>query len=191
MIVRRVVPTLSSFLLLLLRLLLGAAAAVASEPRVDPAVQVPPIGGEVELGATPELLEAIRRDVLARVDEARRRAGLGALERNAALELAATRHAADMLARGYFAHESPEGETAEERIAAAGHRPARRLGETIAYGQRSAEAVVGAWLASPPHRRILLDRRATESGVGVAVGRKEGNVLITWVELFAEPVPEL
>ena len=55
-----------------------------------------------------------------------------------------------------------------------------------ACGEQADEVVAG-WLASPPHRRILLDRRATESGIGVAVGARERIPRITWVELVAAP----
>jgi len=163
------------------------AAAVASEPVVESGEAASRLGGDLLPGATPAELEAVRGDLLARVNEARNRAGREALERNAALELAASRHAADMLGRGYFAHESPEGSTATARAEAAGYPRARVLGETIAYGQRTAAEVVAGWLESPPHRRILLDGRATESGIGVAVDATDRGTKVTWVQLVAAP----
>jgi uncharacterized protein YkwD len=94
-----------------------------------------------------------------------------------------------MLARGYFAHESPEGGTARERADQAGYPSTLLVGETIAYGQRTAGAVVDDWLASAPHRRILLDGRLTELGVGVAIARQGDRVKVTWVALAATPRP--
>ena len=94
-----------------------------------------------------------------------------------------------MIARGYFAHESPEGRTARERADEAGYGPALLVGETIAYGQRTAGAVVDDWLASASHRRILLDGRFDELGVGVAITRQGDSVKITWVAVAAVPRP--
>jgi uncharacterized protein YkwD len=166
-----------------------AAGAAAARPRVEPRMAEAATSGELEPGASPSALDAARRDVLARVNEARRRAGRGALSHRAALELAASRHAADMVARGYFAHESPEGRTARERADEAGYGPALLVGETIAYGQRTAGAVVTDWLASAPHRRVLLDRRFAELGVGIAIARQGDRVKITWVAVAAAPRP--
>lgn len=54
---------------------------------------------------------------------------------------------------------------------------APRVGETIAWGvgvDGSASAIVGMWLASPPHRATMLGRGFRRIGVGVAVGTMSG-----------------
>jgi uncharacterized protein YkwD len=51
------------------------------------------------------------------------------------------------------------------------------VGETIAWGVGSdgtASAIVGMWLASPPHRATMLGRGFRRIGVGVAVGTMAG-----------------
>jgi uncharacterized protein YkwD len=48
------------------------------------------------------------------------------------------------------------------------------LGENLAWGTGSEaqpEAIVQAWMDSPPHRRIMLDCRFSQLGVGIATGR--------------------
>ena len=48
------------------------------------------------------------------------------------------------------------------------------LGEDLAWGTGSdaqPEAIVQAWMDSPPHRRIMLDCRFSQLGVGIAAGR--------------------
>jgi uncharacterized protein YkwD len=48
------------------------------------------------------------------------------------------------------------------------------LGEDLAWGTGSdalPEAIVQAWMDSPPHRRIMLDCRFSQLGVGIATGR--------------------
>ena len=47
------------------------------------------------------------------------------------------------------------------------------IGETLAWGRGSGStraAIVRAWLASPSHRRVVLDERYREIGLGVALG---------------------
>jgi uncharacterized protein YkwD len=82
------------------------------------------------------------------------------------LMTAAQGHSDDMSARDYFSHVSPEGTEFWERALAAGFEGA--IGENIAYGYRSAEAVMTAWLDSPGHARNILNCSATVIGVGLA-----------------------
>jgi uncharacterized protein YkwD len=82
------------------------------------------------------------------------------------LMAAAQGHSEDMSARDYFSHVSPEGTEFGDRALAAGFEGA--LGENIAYGYRSAEAVMTAWLDSPGHARNILNCSATVIGVGLA-----------------------
>jgi uncharacterized protein YkwD len=54
------------------------------------------------------------------------------------------------------------------------------LGESLAAGHPTAEAVVAAWLASPSHRATLLSRDACEIGVGQATSA-ESAYGVYWV----------
>ena len=54
-------------------------------------------------------------------DQVRSRNGLGTLAENPALDAAAAAHTDDMIARGYFEHETPEGDTFDRRILSAGY----------------------------------------------------------------------
>ena len=73
-----------------------------------------------------------------------------ALKLNDNLRVAARRHAADMAARSYFSHQSPEGGTLADRIQRVGYGGCA-AGENIAQGQRDPEAVVEAWAESEGH----------------------------------------
>ena len=158
--------------------------------RGGPAVSRPlatvPAEAELSADSSAEALAAARREALAAVNAARRRAGLGELAAQGGLERAAMGHAQAMIDGEFFGHESPDGTTPRERASAAGYS-ARVLGEAIAYGQRTGDDVVAAWLESPPHRRILLDRVVTECGIGVAVGREGRGEKVVWVALVAAP----
>ena len=85
---------------------------------------------------------------------------------SAALTRAAQGHACDMARRGYFDHRSPEGNRMTDRIEATGY-VACRSSENIAKGQRSATAVVAAWMDSRGHRRSILSNPVREVGFGM------------------------
>jgi uncharacterized protein YkwD len=128
-------------------------------------------------------LGRVRAGILAAVDAERKRAGVPPLRPNGRLDQAAQRHAQDMLARHYFAHESPEGHTVRERARDAGY-DWRAIGENIAEGQLSVQEVMETWMHSPPHRRNILDRDFKELGVGLALGRSGDEWQVEWVQTF-------
>ena len=91
-----------------------------------------------------------------------------------------------MIARSYYAHESPEGSTVIERSKALGYRP-RFAGENIARGQYRVEEVMDGWMNSPPHRAHILAANFTETGSAVAVGRNANGYEVIWVQCFGRP----
>jgi uncharacterized protein YkwD len=125
----------------------------------------------------------VQRQVLALVNENRRRGGCRNLTLDRRLIVAANRHAADMARRGYFAHSSPGGAGAGERVEDAGYRWSR-YGENIARGQTSAYEVVDGWMHSPAHRENIMDCRLHQMGVGLAFA---GDDEPYWVQDFATP----
>jgi uncharacterized protein YkwD len=132
-------------------------------------------------------LGRVRAEILAAVNAERKKAGAAPLKPNARLDQAAQRHAQDMLARHYFAHESPEGHTVRERARDAGY-DWRAIGENIAEGQFTVDEVMDSWMKSPDHRRNILDRGFTELGVGLALGKgKNGERRVLWAQSFGAP----
>jgi uncharacterized protein YkwD len=125
--------------------------------------------------------------MLDKVNAARRKAGAPPLRSDPLLEKAAQKHAEDMLARGYFAHESPSGTTVKERAREAGYEW-RTIGENIAEGQFTVDEVMDTWMESPGHRRNILDPAFTEIGIGLALGKgKNGERNVLWVQNFGAP----
>jgi Cysteine-rich secretory protein family len=102
--------------------------------------------------------------------------GLRAVVPERHLQSAAQAYGADMVARRFFAHTSPDGSTLTRRVRAAGYfrRTVRwALGEAIGWAPQSvavAAALTQAWMDSPAHREILLDPRFREVGIGIAAG---------------------
>jgi uncharacterized protein YkwD len=145
-------------------LLASAVPAQAASADCSGAADVPAQGAqERAAAATVCVLNSERAD-----------RGLPALRVQSGLSQAAEGHATDMVRRQYFSHTTPEGRTFDERLRRPyirGHRWG--VGETLAWGTKSKstpEAIVQAWLASPPHRRVVLDRRFRDVGIGVTLG---------------------
>lgn len=140
----------------------------------------------VARGPPPPVADAVP-GLLREINRARARLGAGPVRLNAALNRAAEAHADDMIARGYFAHESPEGGTPFDRILAAGY-DYRKAGENLAAGQPSAAETVQAWHDSPGHAQILYDRTFEDVGIGYRLGpltRDRRAVPHVWVAVFA------
>lgn len=110
----------------------------------------------------------------------RARAGCRPLRVDVHLRDAARAHSASMSRAGSMAHELPGELGVVQRIVRAGYTPWRRLAENVAAGFLTPGSVVRAWMASPGHRRNLLDCRLREIGVGVVA---EGTQL-WWTQDF-------
>jgi uncharacterized protein YkwD len=98
------------------------------------------------------------------------------LRENPPLDRASKRHAADMVDRLYFSHETPEGAGPGDRTRRVGYANAScswRIGEVLAWGvagRSTAAATVNAWMDSSEHRRILVSRKYDEIGSWMVAG---------------------
>ncbi|MGB8939334.1 MAG: CAP domain-containing protein, partial [Streptomyces sp.] len=118
--------------------------------------------------------------VLRLTNAERTAAGLRPLSPDPLLTVAAQDHSADMVARAFYAHTSPEGGEPWDRASAAGSTH-RAIGENIACGQRTPAEVVDGWMNSPGHRANILKPSFTHLGVGFAGGGSAGTY---WTQLF-------
>ena len=110
---------------------------------------------------------AFEHSVLLRINQARAANGLRPLRPRSALGRVAARHSRFLASLGALQHRSADGSSFSNRILRV--MRSRVAGETIALGT-TARLVVSAWLASPPHRALLLDRRFRLVGVGARPG---------------------
>ena len=116
----------------------------------------------------PHLLE---REVLMEVNALRRQRGLVPLRRSSGLAAAARQHSTEMASRGYFGHRSADGSSFARRIARFYPRVGYRywaVGENLLYSTSPLDAAraLDMWLKSPDHRRIILEARWREFGLG-------------------------
>ena len=152
----------------------AAPAAFARTPDAGRSAASPTAVAASRCGAT-HTAGAGRRQahaILCLVNAERARHGLRRLRRRHTLATAAARYARQLSRRNWFAHVSPSGSTPAKRVRRAGYHPAT-LGETLAYGRGywgTPAGIVAQWLASPPHRQIVLEPRVRDLGVGVARG---------------------
>jgi uncharacterized protein YkwD len=93
---------------------------------------------------------------------------VGPLTMNANLRTAAQNHSLDMATQNYFSHTSLDGRTFDQRIRNAGYTGAFPLGENIAGGQSTPQAVVDGWMGSPGHCAIIMNGAFHATGVGYA-----------------------
>jgi uncharacterized protein YkwD len=87
----------------------------------------------------------------------------------------AQEHAVDMIVRGYFAHETPEGASPFDRMTRAGYRFGW-AGENLAIN-RDAASACRALLASPPHRDNILNPHYRRIGIA-AIPDEDGEVFV-------------
>lgn len=156
--------------------LLGLAGCEEDQGPGPEGDQTPPEARECDQDKAPdpEWLE-LEDEVLRRVNQVRAKgASCGsrgtfgpapALKLDVRLRCAARRHSQDMAERGYFDHESPEGQDPLDRIRKTGYT-GRLVGENIAAGQSSAGVVMSSWLKSDGHCANIMKEEYTELGVG-------------------------
>lgn len=134
-------------------------------------VLVSPIGTAHMTGAS-NRTRALEDALHAEVNALRRDHHLVPLERDARLDAVARRHSEDMARRGYFAHETPEGDTPVDRLAAAGVEGFRLAAENLGrtQGGEPNRDVLAGWLSSAVHRNNLLAPVFNGTGIGVVRG---------------------
>jgi uncharacterized protein YkwD len=91
------------------------------------------------------------------------------------LREAARAHSSDMLKNGYFGHDGP---TEAWAVRIARYLKSPMTGENIAWGQGSygtPQGIVSQWMKSPAHRAIILTPGLHRVGLGLALGRYNGN----------------
>ena len=135
-------------------------------------------------GATGQAHVAAPGDALAVASAQRRARGLQVLRADPRLQRAAQAHANWMARNGVMAHIGEGGRRFVHRMAQAGYRGFCYGAENVAFGQRSGRTVVAAWMASPPHRRAMLDPRARDAAVAKAT---DGRGQTYWTMLLGQP----
>jgi len=161
----------------------AAVIALTVAPQTAPAAQ-----GCIfdDLEATDRNRDQVERSLFCLTNLHRVRSGVGAVDIDARLMTAARNHSVDMIARGFYAHENPDGLDPNERAAAAGFPFG--VGENIAAGlEGTARELFELWRHSPLHNENMLIARYRSAGMGIEArccpigGRARG---ITGTQMF-------
>jgi uncharacterized protein YkwD len=104
---------------------------------------------------------------------------------SAMLSRAALIHSQDMANKKFFEHQGSDGSTVGIRTARVGY-VWRTVGENIAIGAETPEAVVQGWIDSPGHCVNIMTPGFTEMGIAFVVDRKS-DAGIYWTQVFATP----
>ncbi|RMF76020.1 MAG: CAP domain-containing protein [Acidobacteria bacterium] len=133
-------------------------------------------------------LAALADGIAAAVDAARRQRGVPALQRDPRLDAVAGGHARDLARRGVLDHRGADGATLGDRLqrAGIGYRVASENLALIEGTLDPVEEAVSGWLASPGHRRNLLDETVERTGIGTAQD-DEGRLYVVQVFVASPP----
>jgi uncharacterized protein YkwD len=151
-----------------------AGGSVADAQEAGGAASTPPTaqaaGGAVARAAR---RASYGHAVLAELNHVRRVHHLPTVRLDGRMSATAASHSRAIARSGSFAHGAWD-----VRVARASG-DANALGETLGWMTRTsargeASSIVHGWLASAPHRRILLDGRYRRIGIGRAKGRLDG-----------------
>ena len=123
-------------------------------------------------------------------NQKRQENGLPALTLNQSLVEAASQKAADMIAKNYWAHTSPDGTSPWSFFENVGYRYLY-AGENLARDFMDSPSVVNAWMNSPTHRDNLLSSRYRELGIAVIHDTFQGQETTLVVEMFGTQVANI
>lgn len=129
-------------------------------------------------------VKTLEQQVINLVNKHRAANGLAPLACNWELCRVARFKSQDMINKKYFSHQSPTYGSPFTMMQSFGIRFSAG-GENIAYGQRTPQDVMNAWMNSPGHRNNIMSPIYTQIGVGVA---KASNGTYYWTQMFIKPM---
>jgi uncharacterized protein YkwD len=147
------------------------------------------IGG---IGTAPTVFaadtERLENEILDLINRERKKVRLAALERDDRLTKVARRYSKKMARGGFFGHFDREGNSVADRVADEAIVDWGKIGENLffceGYENVGTTAVRG-WMRSEDHKRNILDRSYTHTGVGIFETR-DGRFYVTQVFLLPE-----
>ncbi|KKS65159.1 MAG: SCP family extracellular protein, partial [Parcubacteria group bacterium GW2011_GWB1_42_6] len=126
-------------------------------------------------------------EIVSLTNAQRQNNNLSQLQTSNLLQKAAQMKASDMAAKGYFAHNSPDGKTPWDWMASAGYN-FKTAGENIALNYQTSQATVEGWMNSPGHRANILNGAFAQIGIGIASGKHNGKDSTFIVQMLAAPM---
>jgi hypothetical protein len=126
------------------------------------------------------------KEILSLLNLERAKKGLGPVNENEKLMVAAKNKGENMLALDYWAHVSPDGMEPWTFLQAEDYNY-QSAGENLARDFKSENDLVAAWMASPTHRANILNGNYLEVGLAVLDGIIGDRPVVLVVNFFAQP----
>jgi uncharacterized protein YkwD len=131
------------------------------------------LGNEDIVGGSNASADVLAKELAAhdQINGERTSRGIAALTLREDLRLVARAHSEDMIARGFFDHDNPDGLDPFERMGNAGitfSTAAENIATNTGFGASSVSAAVNGWMNSDGHRNNILNADFTHTGMGVA-----------------------
>lgn len=121
--------------------------------------------------------EEIEESVFDLINRERKRAKLSEFEWDERLARVARRYSKHMAREGYLGHFDRQGNSVAERVTDEKITEWKKVGENLFFcdGYDDVAAIaVKSWIRSADHKRNMLDRAYTRTGIGVAKSRSGG-----------------
>jgi hypothetical protein len=125
-------------------------------------------------------------EVVQKTNQERATQGLPALQTNDQLNQAALAKAQYMFTQQFWAHVAPDGTQPWKFFRDANYKYSV-AGENLARDFSNTGEVMSAWMASPTHRKNILESRYQDIGVAVLDGDLMGNQTTLVVQMFGTP----
>lgn len=103
--------------------------------------------------------------LLTYINQERVIAKVSMVKSNYLLDKTAKIKACDMVKKNYWSHQDPDGNFSWEMIRKNGYKW-RAVGENVARDFKTNQGIVGAWMKSPTHKKVMLDSRYKDAGIG-------------------------
>jgi uncharacterized protein YkwD len=138
-------------------------------------------------GGSVDVIAVSEAQAQSKINALRRQNGVGPVSPARRLEIVASQQARLMAENDELTHEVRMGMGLAGRIARAGYQGIS--GENISAGYDTLDRALAGWMASPGHRRNMLDPRFTEFGIAAArVGDGRASRFGTyWALVFGGP----
>jgi uncharacterized protein YkwD len=132
-------------------------------------------------------LDALREEMLARVNQARAERKLDPLTRDPALDRAAQGHAEEIFQALKAGRPLPSSAALERRVKAEGYPIRRGIGESVVQGALTPEETLAALLGRTDRRANVLGSWFTQFGLGLAFERRAEGFFVVWVQCMSRP----
>ncbi len=160
----------------------GVSEIISSNPQIaNPSMIYP---GQKLTVPTMQGIKSLESQVVKLVNAERAKQGLQPLTENWQLSRVARYKSADMATKNYFSHTSPTYGSPFRMMESFGIKYSS-AGENIAYGQKTPQQVMTAWMNSPGHRSNIMSPSYSQIGVGYATN-KSGTAY--WTQMFIRPI---